>query len=223
MELPDPVGSGERAVHDAPIEFGAEDGREIRGREPVVLLCGVDYFDILLRVQHLRNDGRVLPADIAVVADLDIAFLALLGGHQDDAVRGSGAIDSRRCRILQDVDALDVGRVERADVAAGHTVNDIERLVRADGTHASDVHIESVTGLTGVGDDAHTGRRRLQGSKRTGAVELHDVITLDLDGRTGNQLFLLDAVTDDNDIFEEFRAAVEHDVDDTVPVHGDFL
>ena len=44
--------------------------------------------------------------------DLRLAFHTLLGSDHDDTVRTAGSIDSRSGGILQDVDGLDIGRVQ---------------------------------------------------------------------------------------------------------------
>ena len=74
---------------------------------------------IVQRVAHVeqgelisREHGDVfadrLPTRIAGVREADLARLAALGRHQDDAVGAAGAIDGGSRGILQDVDGLDV-------------------------------------------------------------------------------------------------------------------
>src|SRR4029079_7777570 len=84
--------------------------------------------------------------------------LAVFGGDDDDAVRPARAVDRRRGRVLQDLDRLDVARVERGErirrnlrrrlsgitpavarilrvriVLDGEAVDDIQRLIVARG------------------------------------------------------------------------------------------
>ncbi len=50
---------------------------------------------------------------------MDLAFLALLGGDEDDSVCGAGTIDSAGRCILQDLDAFDIIRIKVIDAASG--------------------------------------------------------------------------------------------------------
>jgi hypothetical protein len=54
-----------------------------------------------------------------------------LGRHQHYAIRATGTVDSRRRRIFEHRNGLDVLRTEVADVATGNTVYHIQRFVAA--------------------------------------------------------------------------------------------
>jgi hypothetical protein len=118
--------------------------------------------------------------------------LPRLGGDDDDAVGGLGAVDRRRRGALQHLDALDVVRVEIADaidavvlrrrvgarggaedgvgarlehvVADDDAVHHVERIGGAvDGGHAAEAHLHAAARGAGVRVDLRAGDLALEG------------------------------------------------------------
>ena len=73
---------------------------------------------VLIALGNLRSVavvhlvGKVLKADVAIIADAGLAFLTVLGGDQDDTVGTVRTINSCSRGILQDFHRLDVARVD---------------------------------------------------------------------------------------------------------------
>ena len=172
--------------------------------------------------------------------EFGLAHLAALGRHEDDAVRGAGAVDRSRSRILQDGDGLDVVRVdEGGGGTAAHThvgklaevfrhhgdaVDDPEGLVAGvDGGGTTDTDRGSGTGLAGSGGDGHTGHltgEHLIDRSRRDRSEL-----LVLHGRDATRVGLAAdrSVSDDDGVLEELCVRFQRDVDLRPPVDRDFL
>ena len=218
-----PVGSLPGTVRDGLVQLGGQLGGEVHLGQAAVLAGQVVELDVLLRVHHVGQLGQVLGAVEAVIGDDHAAFLALLGGHEHDAVRGAGAVDGGRRGVLQDVDGLDVVRVQGVDVAAGHAVDDIQRLGIADGADTADVHLVPAARLAGILGDGDTRALALEGAEGGGGVQSGEVVTLDLDGRTGEELLLLDAVADDHGLVQLVEVGIQDDVHDGAGADGDFL
>ena len=72
---------------------------------------------------------------------MDLAFLALLGGDEDDSVCGAGTIDSAGRCILQDLDAFDIIRIKVIDAACRHSVNYVKRIGIMDGSDTADADL----------------------------------------------------------------------------------
>ena len=86
----------------------------------------------LLVGNHLRHAGPVGQAHAGVHAHDRGLGGALLGGDDDHTVRSTGTVDGGGGSILQHVDGLDVGGVDRVDRTVGqHTIDNEERLVHA--------------------------------------------------------------------------------------------
>ena len=174
---------------------------------PVVgLAAGVDILlvhdgHILLGIEHLHLVDGFLPTLVSVEADHGTAVLTALRGDEHHAVGRLRTIDGGRGSVLQHVDALDVGRIERSDVAADAVYN-IKRRRGTGGADTTDIDLESLTGLSRLRDDGHAGGLPLQCLQRIGGVELGHVVALDLKGGAGDEFFLLHTVADDHDIVE---------------------
>ena len=156
---------------------------------------------VLLGIEHIDLVDGVLPTAIAVEADRGTAVLATLGGDEHNAVGRLSTVDGCRGCVLQNIDALDISRVERSDVAA-HTIYNIKRRGGTGGADTTDVDFQSLTRLSRLRDDGHTRGLTLQGLQRIGGVELGHIVALDLKGSAGDELFLLYTVADDHDIVE---------------------
>jgi hypothetical protein len=85
------------------------------------------------------------------------AWGAALGGDENDAVRASCAVDRRGGGVLQDVDCLDVVRVDLIEVGTDDAVHDDERLVAAVqrvATSNADAHLRARLRVGRLHDDA---------------------------------------------------------------------
>jgi hypothetical protein len=110
----------------------------------VVLRALVEDLDVLFRVEHRNRFRRLLPAVVGAERDVRLAGAPAFRGDHHDAVRAARAVDRGGGGILQDVDRLDLVRVDAGDggdILAAHAelrevllddrnaVDDVERLV----------------------------------------------------------------------------------------------
>ena len=100
--------------------------------------------DILLVHQHsiVGGTGNItllpcaLPSVREVVVDRSLANLSFLGSHEDNTIGSSRTIDSTRGSILQHLNRLDIGRVNRFHtiLVGRHSVDDVKRFGIVDST-----------------------------------------------------------------------------------------
>ena len=177
-------------------------------------------FHVLLGVQRSDAVGvRVLPAIVTVEGYADLAGLTLLGGHEDDAVRGAGAVDGAGSRVLQDVDGFDIVRGKGSDVTARDAVDDIQRGRGTDGAHTADGHLVAFARLTGVLDDGHAGGLALQGAEGIDRVDRGEFLAGDIDGGAGDEALALRTVTDDDRLVQLGGGLGENHVIDVLSGH----
>ena len=166
----------------------------------------VDELHILLSSYQAWHLVGIRHTYIAVVLNCDSAFLTLLGGNEDYTVCSTSTIDGSRSGILQYVDALNVVRVQAVQAIVGSTRNDSvdnEQWRRlTDGSHTTDVHLESLARLSRALCDVHTGSLALQCSQGVRRVHLRNVFTLHRNVGTSEQLLLLNTIADNNHLFE---------------------
>ena len=128
---------------------------------------------------------RLLESRVGVKGDcrLLVSDLSLPGGHQDDAVGGTRSIDSCRCSVLEDVDGLDVGRVEgvKAVHAAGHTVDNDERAGGTGRTETADCDIVSCSRSTARLDDVYARDGAIDGTECIRCTLFKDIVTGDIE------------------------------------------
>ena len=157
--------------------------------------------------------GIVAEAEAAVVGDLRFAGVTLLGGNDDNAVGGTGTVDRRGGRILEDREALDVVGVDGLE-RVGHTlaavdrqrnaVDDDERVVgRIQGSGATDTDRRSAARTAVTRDDLQTSDLALE--HVLGRDDRAPVEFFGLNGGdgTGHVIFLDGTVTDDHDVVKE--------------------
>ena len=183
----------------------------------------VHHVHILFGVERFWHLVYVLPAHVSVVTYLYLAFLTLLGGDEDHTICSRRTIDSSRSSILEHVDTLDVGRVEGVDVAASHTVDDVDRIGAAVGTCTTDIDLESIARLTGIGLDGHTRSLALESAEHLCGVEFGNVLTLHLQSGTSDEFFLLHAITHDHNFIEHVGVFGEGDAESALVAHRNFL
>ena len=184
----------------------------VAGSRTAVDVALVDEERVLAGVQHVSFPPRAGNAVGEVVVDVSLALGTLLGGHEDDAVRGARTIDSAGSSVLQDLDGLDVGRVEVIDTAGDrHAVHDVDRVGGVDGADTADADAGRGARLTGSGRDGHAGGQALEGVVHAGRGGDGESIRIDLGDGRGHHGFLLDTVTDDHGLFENLRVILKDD------------
>ena len=181
----------------------------------------------------------------AVDRDAQARILAaLLGGDEDDAVTGAGAVEGRGGGALQDGHGLDVFRVDvlqaathvggripevvvggAHEVVHRHTVHDDERLVQA---RQGVVTAEDDTGgsarTIGGTDDFHTGDLTGQRVGEVRLVRVEEGRAADvLDGIAQRLLLAGDAERGDDGFRQELGVGLEGHVDVSAAAHGHVL
>ena len=208
--LGEPVGTVPQALAD-PIHL---DRHGLLDIVKVIQTCTLDQIKVFRSGDAVDTVGvRLLEAHVGVEGDggLLLADLALAGGHEYDAVGGAGTVDGGGSRILEDVDGLDIGRVEVIQIAAGHTVDDDERVGVAVGAETADGDVVAGTRHTAGLDDIHTRDRAVESAEGVGGVLLLDVFTGNINSGTREEFLLLGTITDDDGLFEHLVVFLERD------------
>ena len=181
-----------------------------------VELALVHHDGILGGVEHGGLAPGILHTIGKVVGDDGLPFGTGLGGHEDHAVGRAGAVDGGGSGVLEDVDALDVVRVDVVDAAGRHPVHDVERGRVVDGADTADDDRGAGARGAGVLGDLDTGGHALE-------HVVHPVLGLDLQvvgGHRGdggrNHGFLLDAIADDDRLFQHLGVLREDDFHNAV-------
>ena len=207
-------------VVDVRIGIGLGVGVGFAAPDGVVVQAGPHVFPALLAAHHRTERHReVGHAPVGLQAHLRLAGLALLGGDDDDAVRGAGAVQGGGRRILDDGDALDVAGVQgghdvQTGVAAGHAdvtaadrnaVHHIERgIAGVEGAHAADVQRGSGTRLTGGLAELDAGCVALQHVLEGHGRDVGQFLLFHVGCRAGIGRFLEGTVTgDDNFVHQD--------------------
>ena len=196
-----PVGSFVRTIHIRVVEVFAHNALPIVATFTTIKTHLIHYLHILLSCQHLWHAIYVSPTYVAIVRYLDLTLLTLLGCYQDNTIGSGRTINGTRCGILQYVDTLDVGRVQVVDITC-YTINNIKRSCVAVGTGTTDRNLKAITRLTGSRLNVNTRSLALQSAEHLCGIHLLNIITLYLNGRTGNELLLLNTITYDNNFIE---------------------
>ena len=207
----------------------------------------VVVFGELTEVHHV--DAAVLAGDRehAVIGELRIAGLAVLGGDEDDTVRALGAVNRRSGRVLEDFHGHDIGGIDgrqrgdggnlavseaaETEVTAGiaaalddHAVDDVQRFrVGVDGRLTADADGRGGTRRTGGLHRGNTGGAALQGLVQVGDDGPLEVFFLHGYGRAGEVAPLHGTVTHDDDFVEEFGVFFQEDIDAGLIAHLDLL
>ena len=205
-----PVGSFVRTIHIRVVEVFAHNALPIPATFATVETHLIHYLHILLGCQHLWHAIYVSPTYVTIVRYLNLTLLTLLGSYKDNTIGCGRTIDGTRCGILQDVDTLDVGRVQVIDITC-YPINNIKRSCVAVGTGTTDRNLKAITRLTGSRLNVNTRSLALQSAKHLCGIHLLNIITLYLDGSTGNELLLLHTITYDNNFIKSL----------VIGLHGD--
>ena len=217
-----PVGSFVRTIHIRVVEVLAHNALPIVATFTTVETHLIHYLHILLGIQHLWHAIYVSPTYVGIVRYLNLALLTLLGSNKDNTIGCGRTVDGTGCSILQNVDTLDVGRVQVVDITC-YTINNIKRSSVAVGTGTTDRNLKAITRLTGSRLNVYTRSLALQGAQHLSGIHLLNIITLHLDGRTGNELLLLNTITYDNNLFESLVVCLHCDVKIRLITYNDFL
>ena len=119
----------------------------------------------LLAVHHLHAASLLLDPDVAVVREGRRSRAALARGDEHDAIRATRPVDRRRRRVLQDLDRLDVVRVQISDARCWNPVHHVQRIVAGrDRARAAHADPDPVARLLAGGDDVHARHASLDGA-----------------------------------------------------------
>ena len=188
----------------------AGDGLDPVGAGTVVgsQVLGHHVLTVFLCVEHAGHVGDEAHAGVAAVLGAERSvFVAAAGGDEDDAGVGAGAVDGGCGAVLEDVDGLDVGGLHGGEVAAGHAVNDVQRLGGTiQGAHASQLHAVAVLRrvVAAVLDDVQAGHLALQETHGVGHAALVEVGWLEGRHASGDLFLGLRAVSYDDHVVQEF-------------------
>ena len=145
-----------------------------------------------------------------VVREPGVALVTLAGRDDDHAARRLQAIDRRRSAVLQDRDALDVGRVDVVYVVHGIAVHDIGHAI----DRSADAEGRLIQArLTGFLDGGYARKLAAQHLGDIGRRCFQELVALD--GRYGRRqgLLLGRTVADDDNILQEQSIFLQDDVD----------
>src|SRR5258708_31195849 len=104
-------------VEDQPVGRIPGTGRDEAGRNAVLCKSLFTNLQVLLRVQYFDRTRGAIESGSGREAENRLAGLSFFGGDQDHAIRALRAIDGGGVGILEDRDALDVGRVDGSEGA----------------------------------------------------------------------------------------------------------
>ena len=102
---------------------------------------------VLLSIEELRTLVGVRPTESAVVAELNLTSLTLLGSHQDHTVSSTGTVDGSRSSVLQNIDSLDISGVDVIKASTCYTVDYVKRCRVTGSTDTTDVNLVTLTRL----------------------------------------------------------------------------
>ena len=217
-----PVGSFVRTIHIRVVEVFAHNALPIVATFTTIKTHLIHDLHILLSCQHLWHAIYVSPTYVGIVRYLDLTLFTLLGSYKDNTIGSSRTIDGTGCGILQNVDTLDVGRVQVVDITC-YTINNIKRSCVAVGTGTTDRNLKAITRLTGSRLNVNTRSLALQSAEHLCGIHLLNIITLYLNGRTGNELLLLNTITYDNDLIESLVVCLHCDFETRLVTYSNFL
>ena len=140
--------------------------------------------------------------------------MPLLGGHEDDAVGGTGAVDGGGTRVFQNGEILDVIGIQvvESTLVGNETVDDEQRRVVRRGGDTTDVEVRALTvrvEALALDDDVRRGTLERLGD--IGDRTVFEEFRTDGFHRTGGTLPGRRTVADDDDLVEKFRILFQHD------------
>ena len=196
---------------------------QLRWREDLVIVfvlvvvTGTGGFtgqlDIFFSGHHVGQVRVGTDTHIAAVIYAGLACLATAGGHEDDTVRGAGTVNGGGGGILQDVDALDVIRVDVLEGCALDSIDHHERSGAAtDGVQTTDQDVVSAARLIVGTLDLDARKGSLEGAGSIGVAATDQVGGGNRSNRTGQVTLLDGTVTDHHRLIQHLRILGErHD------------
>ena len=183
--------------------------------------CGIRVFNTVLAREGVHTH---------VIGNLGfrLSVTSALGGDEDDAVGGAGAIDGGRCGILQHFDGLDVRQVQHGQraqvftvtvqrtgvVVQRNAVHHVQRFVAGfQGGRSADAHTLRGAQVTGLRGNRHTGHAALQHFRRAQRLAQIVVVGFELGDGVGDQFPALGAVTHHHHFIQEGGLLLQNDVE----------
>ena len=183
-------------------------------------------FGELRRVErlHLVLAGDVLETPIYIVIDVDLAFLAALGGDEHDAVGTARTVDGRREGVFQNVDRLDLRRGNVADALHREAIDDVERRsVGRERARTADADADLSVGVALRGGDLHAGHASRHRLGHRGHGHLLERLGVDRGDRSDHVAALHGGIAHDHHIVHGRRFVFERHVDLRLAADGDAL
>ena len=191
------------------VHTGQQFGHVVGGVVGVVL-AGIGSPELVHRINRpvtagfkVRRDRGLFPAPAAGIAHLGLSALvrSSLGGHQNHAVGGTGAVDGGGRCILNHGDVLHVGGVHAGKVSLG-AVDEHQRIGRVDGGDTADVQGTGAAGITGRGGNVKAGNRTLKHVGEVVRGTVGQFLGVHGGHGTGEVHLLLDTVTHHHRLFQ---------------------
>ena len=181
---------------------------------------GVDYVDKFVIRQHVRQGRLCLDGLRGAERGLQPSAAALLGGDDDDTVRGTRTVDGRGGSIFQDGHALDIVRVdEREEVAAvaadatrfqGYAIQYNERVVGGrQGGAATDADGAASCGRATGAHDLHAAHLAVDELLGRGYQSGVEVIALHVGHRAGQVALTGGTIADDHYVAQHLRIGLQ--------------
>ena len=174
-------------------------------------LAFVHHHGILGRVQNGRLAPGILHTVGEVVGNLGLTLGSFLGGNKHNAMGTTGAVNGRGGCILEDLDTLDVIRIQVVDATGSQAIDNIERCTSIDGTDTTDTDLCTGIRSTGALDNGNTGGHTLQDIVHAGLSGGLEVLGGDAGNGSGYHRFLLHTITDDDGLFQHLGIVLEDD------------
>ena len=182
----------------------------------------------LVGIHKLWHAGNLSYAIISIVRDCCllclVCTLASLGGNHDDTSRGTATIDSCRRCILEDIDTVDIVRVEEVHVVANYTIDNIQWLsLLVDRSLSTYLDVESCTCPAARLCNVDTRYATLQRLGKVRGTTSGNLVGVDRCNRTCYVTLAHRTVTNDNDLVESRIIVFEDNVPRLLPSHFNFL
>ena len=167
--------------------------------------------------------------DTVVCTEIDpgLAGLAFAGRHHDDAVGAAGTVDGRSRSVLQDLDVLDVHRVEPGEVGTRAVLDAVNHPqgvgVAVHRGDAADADVRATGRVTAGLRDHHARRCALEtlGDVDRGAT-VHS-LGIDRSHRAGDVALLLRTVAYHHGLFDKFGILLHENREPRLVAYGDLL
>ena len=238
-------------VDRSDLQPGAVDRVLIYFLEDLGLVLVLHVLHELVEIEHFQLLGDITVVQAGAETHGRTLLVSHLGGDQDDAVGAERAVNGGGGSVLEDLDALDIHRVETGkavDVLVGvtglevgvthqvhhlraalgrvddDTVHDIERFrITVERVHASDTDGDTGIGTAVVGGHLYAGDISLQ--HLVDGLDTAGQLLVDLDARhgAGEVAFAHGTITHDDRLFQLFVIILERERHAGASAHGQGL